>query len=157
MTTFVLSVLDQQIKTEADSLSSHVSLSLSNNILWNILEEPNLINTSEFEDLFAKTTTQTKRKPLSEVYEKKAKARKVTCKINLTNMQNTRQVLWYYLQYVACPLEGVIALSLQVSDCYKCILGASYNPDLDTTISLKSFTCKILNSALFTLYVSIVW
>ncbi|XP_029984597.1 formin isoform X1 [Sphaeramia orbicularis] len=45
--------------------------------LWNILEELNIINTSEFEDLFAKTTTQTKRKPLSDAYEKKAKARKI--------------------------------------------------------------------------------
>ena len=41
------------------------------------MEEVNIINTSEFEDLFAKTTAQTKRKPLSEAYEKKAKARKV--------------------------------------------------------------------------------
>jgi len=46
--------------------------------LWNILEEPNLINTSEFEDLFSKTTTQTRKKPLSEAYKKKAKDRKVT-------------------------------------------------------------------------------
>uniref|UniRef100_A0A8C4E4V1 Formin 1 n=1 Tax=Dicentrarchus labrax TaxID=13489 RepID=A0A8C4E4V1_DICLA len=49
----------------------------NNNTLWNVLEEPNLINTSEFEDLFAKTTAQTKRKPLSEAYEKKAKAKKI--------------------------------------------------------------------------------
>lgn len=54
------------------------SLSLSNNTLWNILEEPKIINASEFEHLFAKTATPTKRKPLSETYEKKAKARKVT-------------------------------------------------------------------------------
>lgn len=47
------------------------------NTLWNRLEEPNIVNTSEFEDLFAKTTTQSKRKPLSEAYEKKAKARKI--------------------------------------------------------------------------------
>lgn len=45
--------------------------------LWNKLEEPNIINTSDFEDLFAKTTTQTKRKPLSEAFEKKAKTRKI--------------------------------------------------------------------------------
>lgn len=45
--------------------------------LWNTLEEPNIINASEFEDLFAKTTTQTKKKPLSEAYEKKAKTRKI--------------------------------------------------------------------------------
>ncbi|TMS11985.1 Formin [Larimichthys crocea] len=49
----------------------------NNNTLWNVLEEPDIINTSEFEDLFAKTTTQTKKKPLSEAYEKKAKARKI--------------------------------------------------------------------------------
>uniref|UniRef100_A0A3Q4G7X1 Formin-like n=1 Tax=Neolamprologus brichardi TaxID=32507 RepID=A0A3Q4G7X1_NEOBR len=49
----------------------------NNNTLWNILEEPNLIDASEFEDLFAKTTTQTKRKPLSETYEKKAKPKKI--------------------------------------------------------------------------------
>ncbi|XP_068564522.1 formin [Cebidichthys violaceus] len=48
-----------------------------NKTLWNILEEPNIINSSEFEDLFAKTTTQTKKKPLSEAYEKKAKDRKI--------------------------------------------------------------------------------
>ncbi|XP_041832732.1 formin [Melanotaenia boesemani] len=49
----------------------------NNNMLWSILEEPQIINTSEFEDLFAKTTTKTKRKPLSEAYEKKAKPRKI--------------------------------------------------------------------------------
>uniref|UniRef100_A0A3Q1JKH7 FH2 domain-containing protein n=1 Tax=Anabas testudineus TaxID=64144 RepID=A0A3Q1JKH7_ANATE len=49
----------------------------NNNTMWNILEEPNIINTSEFEDLFAKTTTNTKRKPLSEAYEKKARTRKI--------------------------------------------------------------------------------
>lgn len=48
-----------------------------NKTLWNILEEPNLINTSEFEDLFSKTTTQTRKKPLSEAYKKKAKDRKI--------------------------------------------------------------------------------
>ncbi|KAF7230921.1 formin isoform X2 [Nothobranchius furzeri] len=49
----------------------------NNNSLWNILEEHRIINASEFEDLFAKTITKTKRKPLSEAYEKKAKARKI--------------------------------------------------------------------------------
>lgn len=47
------------------------------NTVWNVLEEPSIINTSEFEDLFAKSTTQPKRKPLSEAYEKKTKARKI--------------------------------------------------------------------------------
>ncbi|XP_031656575.1 formin-like [Oncorhynchus kisutch] len=47
------------------------------NTLWNSLEEPDIINTTEFEDLFSKTTIQTKRKPLAEAYEKKAKAKKI--------------------------------------------------------------------------------
>ncbi|KAJ0060977.1 hypothetical protein NL108_003323, partial [Boleophthalmus pectinirostris] len=44
--------------------------------VWSTLEEPN-INTCDFEDLFAKTTTQMKRKPLSETYGKKIKTRKI--------------------------------------------------------------------------------
>nr|XP_020459527.1 formin-like [Monopterus albus] len=48
----------------------------NNNTLWNILEEPN-INTSEFEDLFAKATANTKRKLLSDACEKKTKSRKI--------------------------------------------------------------------------------
>ncbi|KAM9355178.1 formin-like isoform 1-T1 [Pholidichthys leucotaenia] len=49
----------------------------NNSTLWNILEELNIINPSEFEDLFAKTTTQIKRKPLSDAYEKRSKTRKI--------------------------------------------------------------------------------
>ncbi|KAL1253744.1 hypothetical protein QQF64_015973, partial [Cirrhinus molitorella] len=48
-----------------------------NNMLWSSLEEPEIINTNEFAELFAKATSPTKRKPLSEAYEKKTKARKV--------------------------------------------------------------------------------
>lgn len=59
----------------------------SNNTLWNVLEEPHIINATEFEDLFAKTTTKAKRKPLSEAYEKKAKAKKVTPKSTHNIMQ----------------------------------------------------------------------
>ncbi|KAG7283026.1 hypothetical protein CRUP_012919 [Coryphaenoides rupestris] len=45
---------------------------------WSFMTEPpNLINRGEFEDLFAKVMTQANRKPLSEAYEKKAKARKL--------------------------------------------------------------------------------
>lgn len=61
-----------------DRLKVQVFLSCSNNTLWNILEELKIVNANEFEDLFAKTTTQAKKKPLSEAYEKKAKAKKVT-------------------------------------------------------------------------------
>lgn len=49
----------------------------SNNTLWGSLEEPNISNTNEFEDLFSKATLQPKKKPLSDTYEKKAKAKKV--------------------------------------------------------------------------------
>ncbi|XP_014909464.1 formin-like isoform X1 [Poecilia latipinna] len=48
----------------------------NNYSLWNMLEEPH-INANEFEDLFAKTTTMEKRKPLSQAYERKAKAKKI--------------------------------------------------------------------------------
>lgn len=45
--------------------------------LWDSLEEPHIRDTSEFEYLFSKDTTQQKKKPLSESYEKKNKVKKV--------------------------------------------------------------------------------
>ncbi|XP_019352105.1 formin-1 [Alligator mississippiensis] len=45
--------------------------------LWDSLEEPDILDTSEFEYLFSKDTAQEKRKPLSESYEKKSKAKKI--------------------------------------------------------------------------------
>ncbi|NXW63739.1 FMN protein, partial [Eurystomus gularis] len=45
--------------------------------LWESLEEPDILDTTEFEYLFSKDTAQEKRKPLSETYEKKSKAKKV--------------------------------------------------------------------------------
>ncbi|XP_009688250.2 formin-1 isoform X3 [Struthio camelus] len=45
--------------------------------LWDSLEEPDLLDTTEFEYLFSKDTAQEKRKPLSETYEKKMKAKKI--------------------------------------------------------------------------------
>uniref|UniRef100_A0A8D2MAS5 Formin 1 n=1 Tax=Zonotrichia albicollis TaxID=44394 RepID=A0A8D2MAS5_ZONAL len=45
--------------------------------LWESLEEPDILDTTEFEYLFSKDTTQEKRKPLSETYEKKTKAKKI--------------------------------------------------------------------------------
>lgn len=56
---------------------TRIHIQHNKNTLWNILEEPNIINAGQFEDLFAKTITHTKKKPLSEAYEKKAKARKI--------------------------------------------------------------------------------
>lgn len=41
------------------------------------MEEPKIVNACEFENLFAKSSTQNKKKPLSEAYEKKAKPKKV--------------------------------------------------------------------------------
>ncbi|TRY83550.1 hypothetical protein DNTS_016260 [Danionella cerebrum] len=48
----------------------------NNNTLWSSLEEPD-INTKEFEELFSKATVQAKKKPLSDSYEKKNKAKKI--------------------------------------------------------------------------------
>ncbi|XP_030307881.1 formin-1 [Calypte anna] len=45
--------------------------------LWESLKEPDILDTTEFEYLFSKDTTQEKRKPLSETYEKKTKAKKI--------------------------------------------------------------------------------
>ncbi|TNM95550.1 hypothetical protein fugu_016633 [Takifugu bimaculatus] len=49
----------------------------NNNTLWGSLEEPHIANANEFEDLFSKATPQPKKKPLSDTYEKKAKAKKI--------------------------------------------------------------------------------
>jgi hypothetical protein len=55
-----------------------LSLVSSNNTLWGSLEEPDIVDTKEFEDLFSKATLQPKKKPLSDSYEKKAKTKKVS-------------------------------------------------------------------------------
>lgn len=44
--------------------------------LWDSLEEPDIRDTSEFEYLFSKDTTQQKKKPLSETYEKKTRSKR---------------------------------------------------------------------------------
>lgn len=49
----------------------------NNNTLWGSLEEPDIVNTKEFEDLFSKATLQPKKKPLADTYEKKAKTKKI--------------------------------------------------------------------------------
>uniref|UniRef100_A0AAY5F134 Formin 1 n=1 Tax=Electrophorus electricus TaxID=8005 RepID=A0AAY5F134_ELEEL len=46
-------------------------------MLWNSLKEPPIINSNEFAELFAKMATPTRRKPLSEAYEKKVKPKKI--------------------------------------------------------------------------------
>ncbi|KAM3918614.1 formin-1 isoform 2-T3 [Leptodactylus fuscus] len=45
--------------------------------LWDSLKEPEIADTKEFEDLFCKASVQQKKKPLSESYEKKTKAKKI--------------------------------------------------------------------------------
>ncbi|KAM4664636.1 formin-1 [Discoglossus pictus] len=55
-----------QVKDKSDKLT-----------LWETLKEPNIADTKDFEDLFAKASVQQKKKPLSESYQKKAKAKKI--------------------------------------------------------------------------------
>lgn len=54
-----------------------VYLFSSNNTLWGSLEEPDIVDTKEFEELFSKASLQPKKKPLSDTYEEKPKAKKV--------------------------------------------------------------------------------
>nr|XP_061824823.1 formin-like isoform X1 [Nerophis lumbriciformis] len=49
----------------------------NNNTLWGCLEEPDIIDTNEFEALFSKATLQAMKKPLSDTYEKKVKTKKI--------------------------------------------------------------------------------
>lgn len=63
---------DAQMWFMSECVSFH-----SNNTLWGSLEEPDIVSTNEFEDLFSKATLQPKKKPLSDTYEKKTKAKKV--------------------------------------------------------------------------------
>lgn len=65
--------------------------------LWDSLEEPHIMDTSEFEYLFSKDTTQQKKKPLSEAYEKKNKVKKVLC----NHYCNCKHVGIHYILLVA--------------------------------------------------------
>ncbi|KAG5846858.1 hypothetical protein ANANG_G00119440 [Anguilla anguilla] len=47
------------------------------NTLWGSLEEPDILNPEEFEELFSKATPQPTKKPLCEVYENKAKVKRI--------------------------------------------------------------------------------
>ena len=60
--------------------------------LWDSLEEPDIRDTSEFEYLFSKDTTQQKKKPLSETYEKKNKVKKV-----LTDYSDRYNYIYIYI------------------------------------------------------------
>ncbi|TSK57991.1 Formin [Bagarius yarrelli] len=48
-----------------------------NDTLWSMLEEPAIINTNEFAELFAKMASPAKRKPLAEAYNMATKAKKI--------------------------------------------------------------------------------
>ncbi|XP_068433661.1 formin [Clinocottus analis] len=94
-----------------------------NKTLWNSLEEPNIINTSEFEELFGKTTTQTKKKPLSDAYKKKAKDRKI---IKLLDGKRSQAV-------------GILisSLHLEMKDIQQAVLGLDHSVvDLETIEAL---------------------
>ncbi|KAF4083864.1 hypothetical protein AMELA_G00122240 [Ameiurus melas] len=56
---------------------TRIQIQDNNNTLWGSLEEPNIVDTKEFEDLFSKATLQPKKKPLSDTYEEKPKAKKI--------------------------------------------------------------------------------
>ncbi|XP_058471066.1 formin-like isoform X2 [Solea solea] len=58
------------------------------NTLWGSLEEPNIVNANEFEDLFAKAAQQSKKKPLSDTYEKKTKTKKIIKLLDGKRSQN---------------------------------------------------------------------
>ncbi|MGH0131352.1 UNVERIFIED_CONTAM: hypothetical protein FKN15_047696 [Acipenser sinensis] len=49
----------------------------SDSTLWGSLEEPSIQDPKEFEELFSKAAVQQAKKPLSDSYEKKAKAKKI--------------------------------------------------------------------------------
>ncbi|XP_058847360.1 formin-like isoform X1 [Acipenser ruthenus] len=49
----------------------------SDSTLWGSLEEPSIQDPKEFEELFSKAAVQQTKKPLSDSYEKKAKAKKI--------------------------------------------------------------------------------
>ncbi|XP_073465988.1 formin-1 isoform X3 [Aquarana catesbeiana] len=61
-----------QIKTSSSSPKTSTTGSL-----WETLREPDIADTKEFEELFCKANVQQKKKPLSESYEKKTKAKKI--------------------------------------------------------------------------------
>ncbi|XP_077320869.1 formin-1 isoform X1 [Lithobates pipiens] len=61
-----------QIKTSNSSPKTSTTGSL-----WDTLREPDIADTKEFEELFCKANVQQKKKPLSESYEKKTKAKKI--------------------------------------------------------------------------------
>ncbi|XP_006831870.1 PREDICTED: formin-1 isoform X1 [Chrysochloris asiatica] len=96
--------------------------------LWESLEEPDIRDPSEFEYLFSKDTTQQKKKPLSEAYEKKNKAKKI---IKLLDGKRSQTV-------------GILISSLHLE--MKDIQQAIFNVD-DSVVDLETLAALYENRA----------
>lgn len=96
--------------------------------LWDSLEEPDIRDTSEFEYLFSKDTTQQKKKPLSESYEKKTKVKKI---IKLLDGKRSQTV-------------GILISSLHLE--MKDIQQAIFNVD-DSVVDLETLAALYENRA----------
>ncbi|XP_061013628.1 formin-1 isoform X3 [Dama dama] len=96
--------------------------------LWDSLEEPDIRDTSEFEYLFSKDTTQQKKKPLSETYEKKSKVKKI---IKLLDGKRSQTV-------------GILISSLHLE--MKDIQQAIFNVD-DSVVDLETLAALYENRA----------
>ncbi|KAG9481021.1 hypothetical protein GDO78_010330 [Eleutherodactylus coqui] len=62
--------------------------------LWDSLKEPEIADTKEFEDLFGKASLKQKKKPLSESYEKKTKAKKIIKLLDGKRSQAVGILIW---------------------------------------------------------------
>ncbi|XP_015451299.1 LOW QUALITY PROTEIN: formin-1 [Pteropus alecto] len=96
--------------------------------LWDSLEEPDIRDPSEFEYLFSKDTTQQKKKPLSETYEKKSKVKKI---IKLLDGKRSQTV-------------GILISSLHLE--MKDIQQAIFNVD-DSVVDLETLAALYENRA----------
>ncbi|XP_004687626.1 PREDICTED: formin-1 isoform X2 [Condylura cristata] len=96
--------------------------------LWESLEEPDIRDTSEFEYLFSKDTTQQKKKPLSETFEKKNKVKKI---IKLLDGKRSQTV-------------GILISSLHLE--MKDIQQAIFNVD-DSVVDLETLAALYENRA----------
>ncbi|XP_049645741.1 formin-1 isoform X1 [Suncus etruscus] len=96
--------------------------------LWDSLEEPDIRDTSEFEYLFSKDTTQRKKKTLSESYEKKYKVKKI---IKLLDGKRSQTV-------------GILISSLHLE--MKDIQQAIFNVD-DSVVDLETLAALYENRA----------
>ncbi|XP_053567947.1 formin-1 [Bombina bombina] len=106
-----------QVKSESNSPT-----------LWEILKEPSIVDTKEFEEMFSKANVQQKKKPLSESYQKKTKAKKI---IKLLDGKRSQAV-------------GILISSLHLD--MKDILQAILNVD-DSVVDLETLQALYENRA----------